>query len=220
MAETISAEQVEEQIARALLSIGAVSLSPHAPYTWASGLKSPIYCDNRMIMGYPEIRGKVTAGFVAAIANAGFNFDVLAGTATAGIPHAAWLAHALACPMIYVRSKAKGHGRQNQIEGPLPAGQNVLVIEDLVSTGKSSMAAVEALQDAGANVVGVLAIFSYGFDGAAAVFNAANVPCHTLTNFHTLLQVASETGHLQEDQVRTMQNWRQDPKVWSEQAPA
>ncbi len=218
MAETISGEQVEEQIATALLSIGAVSLSPQAPYTWASGLKSPIYCDNRMIMGFPEIRAQVTAGFEAAIKQHNFSFDVLAGTATAGIPHAAWLAHALTCPMVYVRSKAKAHGRQNQIEGPLTEGQSVLVIEDLVSTGKSSMAAVEALQAAGANVVGVLAIFSYGFDGAVAVFDAADIPCHTLSNFHTLLRVASATGHLPEDQLRTMQQWRENPKLWSDQA--
>lgn len=218
MAETISAEQIQEQIATALLSIGAVSLSPQAPYTWASGLKSPIYCDNRMTMGYPEIRQQITAGFTAAIKRAGFTFDLIAGTATAGIPHAAWLAHALHSPMIYVRSAAKGHGRQNQIEGPLKKEQSVLVIEDLVSTGKSSMAAVEALQDAGANVVGVLAIFSYGFDSAAAVFESAGMPCHTLTNFQTLLRVANATGHLKEDQIRTMEAWRTNPKQWSEQA--
>lgn len=216
MAETISAEQIQEQIATALLSIGAVSLSPQSPYTWASGLKSPIYCDNRMTMGYPEIRQQITAGFIAAIQRAGFAFDVIGGTATAGIPHAAWLAHALDGPMVYVRSKAKGHGRQNQIEGPLKKGQSVLVIEDLVSTGKSSMAAVEALQAAGAHVVGVLAIFSYGFDTASAVFESAGIPCHTLTNFQSLLRVASESGYLKADQVRTMEAWRKDPALWSE----
>ncbi len=207
---------IEEQIASSLLSIGAVSLSPQDPYTWASGLRSPIYCDNRMIMGYPDVRDSVTAGFVSAMKNAKLACEVLAGTATAGIPHAAWLAHATRLPMVYVRSSAKAHGRKNQIEGPIKSGQSTIVIEDLISTGKSSIAAVRALQAEGVHVRAVLAIFSYGFDEATTVFNAAEVPFQTLTNFQTLLEVAEKEGHLQAHELETMQKWRQNPRAWSE----
>lgn len=207
---------IEEQLASSLLSIGAVSLSPQNPYTWASGLRSPIYCDNRMIMGYPDVRASVTAGFVSAIEASGLTCDVLAGTATAGIPHAAWLAHTTQLPMVYVRSAAKAHGRKNQIEGPVTSGQSTIVIEDLISTGKSSIAAVHALQAEGVHVNAVLAIFSYGFDEAATVFNTAGVPFQTLTNFQTLLKVAEADGHLKPHELETMQKWRRNPRAWSE----
>lgn len=207
----------EEQIAALLLSIKAVSLSPADPYTWASGLRSPIYCDNRLLMGYPEARAAVTAAFSTLLAGLALDVDVLAGTATAGIPHAAWLAHETRLPMIYVRSKPKGHGRQNQIEGPLNAGQSVVVIEDLISTGKSSVAAVEALQAAGADVQAVLAIFSYGFDDAQRMFDRAGVPFYTLTNFETLITVAEQEGRLPPDALEAMRAWRSDPRAWSEQ---
>ncbi len=207
---------IEERIASILLAIGAVSLSPASPYTWASGLRSPIYCDNRLLMGYPEARGAVTAGFMELLQTRGLKCDVLAGTATAGIPHAAWLAHATNMPMVYVRSKPKGHGRQNQIEGPLEPGQSVVVIEDLISTGKSSVAAVQALQEAGALVKHVLAIFSYGFEDADAMFTAAGVPFDTLTNFETLITVAEKEGRLPAAELETMRAWRLDPRAWSE----
>lgn len=208
--------EIEEEIASALLSIGAVSLSPQQPYTWASGLRSPIYCDNRMVMGYPEARQRVTKGFVHLIEKHALSCDTLAGTATAGIPHAAWLAHALSVPMVYVRSKPKGHGRQNQIEGPFKKGHSAVVIEDLISTGKSSVAAVKALQEAGVEVKAVLAIFSYGFAEARAVFEDANVPFWTLTNFETLLKVATKNGLLNQDDLDLMQSWKLDHRTWSD----
>ncbi|MFK7848082.1 MAG: orotate phosphoribosyltransferase [Rhodothermales bacterium] len=207
---------IEEQIASSLLSIGAVSLNPKNPYTWASGLRSPIYCDNRMIMGYPDVRASVTAGFVSAMEKSALDCDVLAGTATAGIPHAAWLAHATRLPMVYVRSTAKAHGRKNQIEGPVKAGQSTIVIEDLISTGKSSIAAVHALQAEGVHVHAVLAIFSYGFDEATTVFDTAGVPFYTLTTFQTLLKVAEAEGQLAAHELETMQKWRESPRAWSE----
>lgn len=207
---------VEERIASILLSIGAVSLNPASPYTWASGLKSPIYCDNRLLMGYPAARAAVTEGFMDLLTARSLKYDVLAGTATAGIPHAAWLAQVTEMPMVYVRSKPKGHGRQNQIEGPLEAGQSVVVIEDLISTGKSSVAAVRALQEAGAEVKHVLAIFSYGFQDATNMFEDAGVPFDTLTNFETLIMVAEREGRLPAAELETMRAWRVNPRKWSE----
>ena len=207
--------ELESEIASSLLSIGAVSLKPQDPFTWASGLRSPIYCDNRMVMGYPEVRAMVTAGFADVLASSALQYDVIAGTATAGIPHAAWLAYATEKPMVYVRSKPKGHGRKKQIEGPVNAGDTAVVIEDLISTGKSSIAAVEALQAAGVKVTLVLAIFSYGFESAAEVFKSAGIPFQTLTNFETLISIAEKEGVLREDELATMQRWRLDPKAWS-----
>ena len=209
-------EETRKEIASLLLSIRAVSLKPFDPYTWASGLKSPIYCDNRMIMGYPDVRARVTAGFVALLQSTGLSCDVLAGTATAGIPHAAWLANETRHPMVYVRSKAKGHGRKNQIEGPVHAGQSAVVIEDLISTGKSSVAAAEALKEAGVEVKAVLAIFSYGFEEATGLFKEAGFSFQTLTDFETLIMIAEQEGRLQPHELQTMKDWRQNPRLWSE----
>lgn len=204
-----------ESVASTLLSIGAVSLNPHAPYTWASGLKSPVYCDNRLLLGYPEKRAAVIQAFKAILDNSPLDPDIIAGTATAGIPHAAWLAHETQLPMVYVRSKAKEHGRQNQIEGPIKDGQTAIIIEDLISTGKSSIAAVRAIVEAGVKVKAVLAIFSYGFTLAEEAFASAGVPYYTLTTFQDLLDVAVKEGRLDHGDVNTLQDWSKDPQAWS-----
>ena len=209
-----SAPSAARALAADLLDIEAVLLRPEAPFTWSSGLQSPIYCDNRLTMAHPRIRRAIRDGFAACIEAHGLSFDVIAGTATAGIPHAAWLAERLGAPMAYIRSSAKGHGRENQIEGRIAAGQQVLVIEDLVSTGGSALDAVAAVRAAGAEVPAVLAIFSYGLDAAAEAFAEAHVPLHTLTDFPTLLQVAVARGALSEDELSTLQNWRRDPEGW------
>jgi orotate phosphoribosyltransferase len=206
----------ERRIAGALLSIGAVALSPDAPFTWASGLKSPIYCDNRLTMAYPDIRRQITRGFGELIDQYGLQPDVLAGTATAGIPHAAWLADVLELPMVYVRSKPKEHGRQNLIEGKIEPAQRVVVIEDLISTGGSSMAVVHALQNAGAIVEAVLAIFSYGFPEAHRLFEAAGVPAYTLTSFSALMDVAAGEGRIPQTAIGALKAWCEDPKAWSD----
>lgn len=203
------------RLAAALLRIEAVAFSPEEPYTWASGLRSPIYCDNRVTMAYPPVRRSITEGFAEILAREGIAPEAVVGTATAGIPHAAWLAGRLDLPMAYVRSKAKAHGRGNRVEGRLEAGANVVVVEDLVSTGGSSVAVVEALRTAGVRVEAVLAIFSYGLPAAREAFARAAVPLHTLTDFATLLDVARETGALAPEAVASLEAWRRDPEAWS-----
>lgn len=201
------------KIAGHLLQINAIKLSPQNPFTWASGIKSPIYCDNRITLSYPNVRKDIIAGFVEKSQQMP-KFDIIAGVATAGIPHGALLAHALDKPFMYVRSKPKAHGRQNQIEGELKQGQRVLVIEDLISTGGSSLKAVEAVREAGGNVIGALAIFTYGFEQAKIAFSNANCPFDTLSNYETLLEVAMEQKYIQMDRLATLQAWRADPKAW------
>lgn len=202
-------------IATDLLRIGAVAFSPGSPITWASGLKSPVYCDNRLTMSHPAVRRRLTEGFVALLGETGSDADVIAGTATAGIPHAAWLAERLGKPMVYVRSKPKGHGRGNQIEGQLAAGAKVVVIEDLVSTGMSSVAVVDVLAEAGAEVLGVFAIFSYGLPKAKQTFAERGVPLHTLTSFPDLLAAAEASGQLTPDALASLRAWHTDPAAWS-----
>lgn len=203
------------RIASDLLALGAVILSPDAPFTWASGLRSPIYCDNRLTLSTPAVRDHIAEGFARIVAEQGFEPDVVVGTATAGIAHAAWLADRLTLPMAYVRSKPKGHGRGNQIEGRVEEGQRVVLVEDLVSTGGSSVAAVEALRQAGAEVAAVLAIFSYGLDASRDAFEEADVPLHTLTDYGTLLDVAAAEGRLDEEARAVLRAWRADPQSWS-----
>ena len=205
------------RIAQDLIDIGAVSFAPDKPFTWSSGLLSPVYCDNRMTLGYPSVRRRIRDAFVGAMQQKALKPDVLAGTATAGIPHAAWLAEALELPMVYVRSKPKAHGKGSQIEGPLQADQRVVVIEDLVSTGGSSITAVKALRAAGAEVLAVLCIFSYGLDEAGEAFAAAGVPLHTLTDFHQLLQVAKSDRTLSDAGAASVEAWREDPWAWTQQ---
>lgn len=203
-------------LAEHLLTIGAVVLSPDQPFTWASGLRAPIYCDNRLTLSFPEVRRAIASGFASHIEAQGLKPDVIAGTATAGIPHAAWLAERLTLPMVYVRSRPKAHGKGNQIEGWLEARQRVVLVEDLISTGGSSLEAVQALREAEAEVVAVLGIFSYGLPVAAQRFADASVPLYTLTDFPTLLAVAAETGYLKPEAVDQLRTWNQDPEAWSE----
>jgi len=203
------------RIARHLLRIGAVSLSPSDPYTWASGRLSPVYCDNRLTLGYPDVRADIAAGFADILHEKGLPCDVIVGTATAGIPHAAWLAERTGLPMAYVRSKAKEHGRGNQIEGLAPEGAHAVVIEDLVSTGMSSTAVLAPLAEAGVKVEAVLAIFTYGLPSANEAFRNAGVPLFTLSNFGALIDVASETDALTDADLESMRAWYRNPSRWS-----
>jgi orotate phosphoribosyltransferase len=206
--------QVAKQIASSLLQIGAVHLRPDQPFTWTSGIKSPIYCDNRVTMSYPAVRKQIADAFVRMIQERFPGAEVIAGTATAGIPHAAWVAERLELPMIYVRDKAKGHGRQNQIEGVLRPNQQVVVIEDLISTGGSSLKAAQAVQAEGGSVLGVAAIFSYQFPSAEALFAEAGIPMHTLSNYTALLEVAREQGVIDAKQEQMLGAWKQAPHTF------
>lgn len=203
-----------KQIAAKLLEIDAVALRSDAPFTWTSGMKSPIYCDNRLTMSYPEVRRLICLSFAALIKERYPETEVIAGTATAGIPHAAWAAEQLNLPMIYVRSKPKGHGKGNQIEGRLEPGAKVVVIEDLISTGGSSIEAARAVKEAGGNVLGVLAIFSYQFPQAEQAFAEAGFPFETLSNYTTLLEVAQEKGAIRPEQLEALHAWRKNPAAY------
>ncbi|MCO6475718.1 MAG: orotate phosphoribosyltransferase [Phaeodactylibacter sp.] len=201
------------EVAKRLLQINAIKLSPQNPFTWASGMKSPIYCDNRIVLSYPGIRRFIIDSF-AQKAEAFKPFDTIAGVATAGIAHGALLAEQLALPFIYVRASPKGHGRQNQIEGELRPGARALVVEDLISTGGSCLKAVEALREAGCNVSGVLAIFTYGFDEAKAAFRNAKCPFDTLSSYPVLLEEAVREGYIGKEELETLKEWRKDPGRW------
>lgn len=203
-----------ERIALQLLQIKAIKLSPQKPFTWASGLKSPIYCDNRLALSYPEFRTYLIDSFVQ-LAKAYVPFDVVAGVATAGIAHGALVADRLELPFIYVRSEAKSHGMGNQIEGRLETGSRVLVIEDLLSTGGSCLKAVEAIRTAGCEVKGVLAIFSYGFSSCEQSFAQADVPYQTLTDFSTLIHIAESHHFITGTDHRMLNQWNKDPGTWS-----
>jgi orotate phosphoribosyltransferase len=200
-------------IAQKLLEIKAVKLSPSDPFTWASGIKSPIYCDNRITLSFPKVRDLIIKGFVKESVNFG-DFDIVGGIATAGIPHGALLADRLNKPFIYVRDKPKGHGRQNQIEGNIKAGDRVLLIEDLISTGGSSLKSVEAIREVGANVVGVLAIFSYNFDEAGNAFSDANCKLITLSDYDILIMEAIKEKYISIEHQNTLVEWRKNPKTW------
>ena len=204
---------IASEVARKLLSIKAVKLQPKNPFKWASGINSPIYCDNRILLSYPDVRTYIKTALVNKLL-AFPDFDVIAGVATAGIPHGALLADATDKPFIYVRSKNKEHGRQNLIEGELKEGSKVLVVEDLISTGMSSMAAVDALIDKGADVIGVLAIFTYGFDVSKELFTSRNIPLETLSNYRVLLQEAVDSNYINKDDKSTLETWNKDPKGW------
>ena len=206
---------VAADIANKLLDIKAIKLQPKNPFTWASGLKSPIYCDNRILLSYPEIR-RLVIDAMAEKSKVFEPFDVIAGVATAGIAHGALLAEALGKPFIYVRSKPKGHGMQNLIEGRLEKGSNILVIEDLISTGKSSMAACDALLAEECTIKGVLAIFSYGFQIAKDIFTEKSIPMDTLSNFRNLIQEAHRINYISEEEKNILDNWSEDPKKWAE----
>lgn len=202
------------KVAEFLLQIKAVKLNPKYPFTWASGIKSPIYCDNRVTLSYPQIRTFIRQAFAEAILESFGKPDIIAGVATGGIAQGALVAEELGLPFIYVRSNAKGHGMGNLIEGYFEKGQRVVVIEDLISTGGSSLKAVEALRDAGLEVKGLLAIFSYGFDVATQNFNEAHCPYITLSNYDILLQKAVSDNVLSEADLSSLQAWRTNPKEW------
>ncbi|SYX82607.1 orotate phosphoribosyltransferase [Paenibacillus alvei] len=205
---------LERTIAQHLLNIQAVALRPNEPFTWTSGIKSPIYCDNRLTMSYPEIRDAIAEGFASLVKQYAPDAEVIAGTATAGIPHAAWVADKLGLPMAYIRDKAKGHGKQNQIEGIIRPGQKVVVIEDLISTGGSSLKAALAVKEAGAEPLAVLAIFSYQLEKATSAFEEAGIPLRTLSNYTALTQTALEHGVIQAEDMDVLQAWRHDPTTW------
>lgn len=198
---------IAEQVAHSLLEIKAVALRPNEPFTWASGLKSPIYCDNRLTISYPQVRQLICKGLVEVIKTNYPDAEVIAGTATAGIPHAAWVAEALNLPLIYVRSKPKDHGQGKQIEGVLKAGQKVVVIDDLISTGKSVLGAVQAVQKDNAKVVGVAGIFSYQLVAADVNFKQAQIPLQTVTNYSTLIKVAKAENKISDAELAILKDW-------------
>lgn len=205
-----------EQTAKFLLQVKAVKLNNENPFTWASGRKSPIYCDNRVTLSYPPIRTFIRQGFVEAINEYFGNVDVIAGVATGGIAQGALVAQELEKPFVYVRSESKSHGLTNQIEGEIYGGQSVVVIEDLVSTGKSSLVAVNALRERGCVVKGMVAIFTYGLDVAQKNFKDAEVELVTLTDYNTLIEVARSEEYIHAKEMESLSLWRQNPEKWSD----
>ena len=207
-------KETAEKVAKNLLEIRAIKLAPEKPFTWSSGWKSPIYCDNRLALSFPEVRNLIKTQLAEAISAHFKGVEAIAGVATAGIPQGALVADLLSLPFLYVRSKPKGHGMENLIEGKINAGQKVVVIEDLVSTGGSSLSAVAALKNAGAEVLGMAAIFTYGFSVADQNFNEAEVPLVVLSDYATLLQYAQKENIISEDQLPVLNEWRNKPEVW------
>jgi len=207
-------ETFSKEVALDLLKINAVILRPNDPFTWSSGWNSPIYCDNRLTLRYPKIRKRIAQKFVHFIADKYPDVEVITGTATAGIPHAAFVAENMDLPMSYVRAKAKAYGLGNQIEGGIQKNEKTVVIEDLISTGGSAISVIEALQFVDVDVQSVLSIFTYGFDKAVNRFQEAGVPMHTLTDYSTLIDVASENGYVDESELETLAEWRKTPETW------
>ena len=205
---------MKKQIAAHLLDIGAVFLRPNDPFTWSSGIKSPIYCDNRLTLSFPNVRKDIATGLQQLIEEHFPGVDVIAGTATAGIPHAAWVSDLMNLPMCYVRSKAKSHGQGNQIEGKVAEGQKVVVVEDLISTGGSAITCVEALREAGCEVLGIVSIFTYELQAGQDKLDAANVASYSLSNYSALIEVALEKGIIAESDLAKLQEWRQNPAEW------
>ncbi len=204
----------KEKLAEYLLQIKAIQLDTQNPFTWASGWKSPVYCDNRKLLSYPDIRNFVKEGLVSLVNEYFPLTDCIAGVATAGIPHGAILADALGLPFVYVRSKPKEHGLSNTIEGDLKHGLRVLVVEDTISTGGSSLKAVEDLRNAGEEVIGMIAIYKYGFESTHQRFEDAGVILKTLTNYDFLLRAAIQSGYISNDELETLNLWRSNPSEW------
>ncbi len=216
MAGSLEGRKILKQfIAEKLLEINAVGLRPNEPYTWTSGLRSPIYCDNRLTLSYPEVRREIASGLKKLILEHYPEAEVIAGTATAGIPHAAWVSELMDLPMCYVRSKAKGHGKGNQIEGKVEKRQKVVVVEDLISTGGSVITAVHALKEAGAEVLGVVSIFTYGLEKGKEAFAQEEIKSESLTNFPSLVEVAIEKGYISKNDEESLLSWSKDPAEWS-----
>ncbi|MCU9612168.1 orotate phosphoribosyltransferase [Caldibacillus lycopersici] len=205
---------MERLLAEKLLEINAVSLSPEQPYTWSSGIISPIYCDNRITLGYPALRKEIANGLARLIETNFSEVDVVAGTATAGIPHAAWVSDYLDLPMCYVRSSAKGHGKGKRIEGKAEAGNRVVIVEDLISTGKSAIDAAKALQDEGCIVLGIVSIFTYELAEAKQPFAESGIPYYSLSNFSSLIEVAKDKGFISQQAVDYILSWKENPKEW------
>lgn len=205
---------VAENVALHLLKIKAIKLEPAHPFTWASGWKSPIYCDNRKTLSYPEVRSYIRDQFVAVVRAKYPQAEVIAGVATGAIAQGVLVAQELGLPFIYVRSSAKSHGLENLIEGEYKAGQKVVVIEDLVSTGGSSLQAVEALRNAGCEVLGMAAIFTYGFQKATDNFQAAGCELTTLSDYNAMIDLAVKTGYIQERDVEKLKEWRKSPETY------
>ena len=203
-----------KKTAEVLLYINAIKLRPNAPFTWASGWKSPIYCDNRLVLSYPTIRNYIKSELAKNIENLYGKPDVIAGVATGAIGIGAIVADDLGLPFVYVRPEAKKHGRQNQIEGRLEKGQSVVVVEDLISTGKSSLNAVEALKSASVNVKGMAAIFTYGFERSKTNFAEKNIELHTLSNYEALLEQALDTGFINDKELNVLSQWNSNPSEW------
>jgi len=206
---------MKQIIAEKLLEINAVALRPQDPFTWTSGLKSPIYCDNRLTLSYPEVRKEIAKGLQNLILENFPGAEVIAGTATAGIPHAAWVSELMDMPMCYVRSKAKGHGKGNQIEGKVEKSQKVVVVEDLISTGGSVITAVQALREEGCEVLGVVSIFTYGLEKGKELLNEAKIKSISLTDYPTLIEVAMAKGDISEVDHASLISWCNNPSEWS-----
>ncbi len=208
-------KEIAQKTAELLLQINAIKLQPQNPFTWTSGWKSPIYCDNRIILSYPVIRNFIRENMANQIEEIYGKPDIIAGVATGAIGIGALVADYLNLPFCYVRPEAKKHGRQNKIEGYLEEGQNVVVVEDLISTGKSSLIAVKAIKEANANVKGMIAIFTYGFAIAEENFNRVNISLNTLSNYENLLLLAENSNYITENEVKLLSKWREDPGNWS-----
>jgi len=208
----------EKAVAEKLLQINAIKLSPQQPFSWASGWKSPIYCDNRKVLSFPYVRDFIKSEMCSVIFERFPEAEVLAGVATAGIAWGAMAADQLKLPYVYVRPKPKEHGLGNQIEGHLEKGRKVLVIEDLISTGKSSLQVCDVLKAAGVEVIGMVSIFTYGFAVADEAFRTAGIPYHSLTNYQNLIGLAVEKGIVGENEQNTLLNWRSDPANWMQNA--
>jgi orotate phosphoribosyltransferase len=207
-------EQTQIEVTKKLLEIDTIKIQPLSPFTWASGWKSPIYCDNRKILSFPETRSFIRDKFVEIIQDKYPEAEVIAGVATGAIAHGVLVADKLELPFIYIRSKPKGHGLENLIEGDLKPGQKVVVIEDLVSTGESSLKAAEAVNNFGGEVIGMLSIFTYNFDVAKEKFKKANIELTPLSRYQVLIETALEAGEISKDQIETLMEWREDPANW------
>ena len=207
-------DELSSRIAQSLLQIKAIKLNPANPFTWASGWHSPIYCDNRKILSYPEVRAEVSRSFAKIISEKYPDAEIIAGVATGAIAHGVLVAERMNKPFIYVRSSPKSHGLTNQVEGEYQKGSKVVVVEDLVSTGGSSLSAVEALRDAGCEVLGMVAIFTYGFPVAEENFAKAGVKLDTLSNYTDMITLATEQGYVHESELDTLRQWRQSPSTW------
>lgn len=209
-----ASDTVSDKVVSALLDIKAIKIQPSNPFTWTSGWKPPIYCDNRVSLSFPKVRSYITDELVNSIKQNFTHVDAIAGVATAGIPQAALVAQQLNLPMIYVRDKAKSHGMTNQIEGYIEEGKKVVVIEDLVSTGGSSLKAIQALREAGIEVLGLCAIFTYGFDVASTLFADHDVPFVSLSDYHDLITLLKTEGHISEKEYNRLSEWRKAPDKW------